>query len=165
MVRIGLAFCSAIVLSLALTGTASAQKEGANAEQFQNALGIAQSLVPDGTLIKARVEKMGTIFGFYFFKGGLIHEIEISPIGEIVKKETSDATDTKVVSADVLKLIGQQRAAKTKIPEGRLLEIAGASLKKAPFKEIVYDTIDGQLVIKIGDVILDPATGKPVVKK
>jgi len=162
MLRIVSAFGLALVATLIIGNSASAQKSTATAEQFQKALTTAQELVPEGILIKSRVEKAGKVFGFYFLQNGFIREVEISITGKVVKDEKSDAADTKVVSADVLKLIGQKKAAKTKLPDGRLLEIAAESLKDAPFSEMIYEKVGDTLVLKVGDLVLDATTGKPV---
>jgi hypothetical protein len=166
MLRLSLTFAVVVALSLSLSGTASAQTP-VNTAQYQKAYAIAQAVVPDAQLVKSRLEKNGAIFGFYFWKDGKLTEIELEATSLKVVKQETTGTANKVnakVSADVVKLIGQQKAAKSKLPEGRLLEIAADALKDTGISGIEYSIVDGKLVLKIGDLVLDAATGKPVGK-
>jgi hypothetical protein len=122
--------------------------------------------------MKSRLEQAGKLFGFYFWKDGKLYEIEVNVTTlDVVKQVVTDDTNTSdttkkkpKVSADVVKLIGQQKAAKTKLPEGRLLEIAADALKDTNISGVEYAIMNGKLVFKVGDLVLDAATGKPVGK-
>jgi hypothetical protein len=173
MLRLSLMFAAIVALSLSLDGTSSARGSDNSTAQFQKAYAAAQDAFPDGQLIKARSEKNGAIFGFYFMKDGKLTEIEVNATSlKVVKQVTQSDPTNKAgqvgqagqVSVDVVKLIGQQKAGKTKLPEGRLLEIAADALKDTGISGIEYSIVDGKLVFKVGDLVLDAATGKPVAK-
>ena len=133
MVRFG--FTTAVALVAFATAGTSARAQDSEIT-FQEAFVIAQKAVPGGTLFKARVEQAGTIFGFYFEREGRINEVEVSKRrGRIVKQK--DSKDDGV-AADVLALIEKNAKAKKKLPVGRLLEIAGESLKDTPFSDLTY---------------------------
>jgi len=166
MLRFCLTFGAVVAVVLSLGETASARRAGDTADQFQKAFAVAQDAVPGGQLIRARVEMNGKVGGFYFWLDGKMYEIEVSlSTLRVIKQAVSpSAVNTPQVSADVLKLIGQQKAAKTKLPEGRLLEIAGEALKDTGISEVKYTVVDGKLLFQVGDLVLDAATGKPVQK-
>ena len=167
MLRLSLPLAAAVVLSLFVGGPAQAQDSGSTAADYQKALAVAQDVVPDAQLIKSRIEQGGRQWGFYFWKDGKLYEIEVSIKTFKVLKQVIQIETNKVgekVSADVVKLIGQQKAAKTKLPEGRLMEIAAESLKDMTVSEVKYGVADGKLVLQFGGLTLDAATGKPVGK-
>lgn len=163
MPRLCLTFAVVVTFALSFGETASAKKANNTTAQYQKALAIAQASVPDAQLGKSRLERNGAQYGFYFWKEGKLYEIEIDATSFKILKQVTQ-TDANKVSADVVKLIGQQKAAKTKLPEGRLLEIAADSLKNTGVSEVKYSIVDGKLVLQVGDLLLDAATGKPVTK-
>ncbi len=128
---------------------------------FQQAFAKAQAATDGGQLILARVEKNGTVYGFYFRVNTKITEVEISRTGKVVKKVTTEDEDTKDVSKDVIALIEKQVKGKNKLPEGRLLEIAADNLKDTPFSELKYTKVGDVLVVQIGnEFTIDAQTGK-----
>lgn len=156
MVRFGLTTAVALV-AFAASGT-SAQAQ----VTFQEAFAIAQKAVPGGTLFKARIEQANTIFGFYFEREGKINEVEVSKRGgKIVKqKESNNGPGNSGVSEDVLALIQKNAKAKTKLPIGRLYEIASESLKDTPFSGLTFDKDGDRLVVKVGEeIVINAETG------
>ncbi|MFM8271928.1 MAG: hypothetical protein ACKODX_06280 [Gemmata sp.] len=125
--------------------------------------------MPNAQFIRSRLEKKGTLYGFYFFKDGKVYEVEVSVgTNTVVKNESQDVAvvgqkDTPKVSLDVINLIKPQKNAKTKLPDGRLLEIALDALKDAGVSEVTYFVSDGKLYLRVGGVVLDAATGKQVM--
>ena len=168
-------------VALVCLSTASATDwNGGTATEFAKALAVAQAQVPGGQLITGRAETgapVGNRFGFYFYLDGRIVEIEISPTGQTLKRkedqpnpklprpkkpkivEEIDPEPEKPVSPDIVELIDKKKIARAKLPEGRLLEIAGDSLKDTPLKDMKYIIKDGRLVIQVGTLMVDVETG------
>jgi hypothetical protein len=149
----------ALMACTVLNGVSFA-KDGSTTAEFQEAFQIAN---PDGLfrLVVARQEKVG-VYGFYMLDlNGNPIEREVSK-----KKIIKDAGgDKDKISEDVLKLLAKSFKAKTKLPDGRLFEIAKEQLKDTPFTEVKYENKDGNLVISFGDTSIDATTGKPITKK
>jgi uncharacterized membrane protein YkoI len=150
----------ALVATVVIASSISAQDKP-TASGFANALVIAQEQVPAAQLIRARTEvRRGVqLYGFYFHYQGRVVEIEVNQKGIIVK---NTAEDGDKVSSDIAQLIEQQKKGKKKLPEGRLLEIAGDALKNTGISEIQYLRQGDRLVIRVGDLVLDAQTGRPV---
>lgn len=129
-------------------------------DPFGDAFQTAQAEVPGGQLIRGRVEAkpIGNVYGFYFWKNGVILEVEIHK--QRVHKKTTAETDP--VSKDVAELIGKKIGTKAKLPEGRLFEIAGESVKGAGLPGIKYENRDGKLVAVFGTTVIDAETGKVI---
>ncbi len=135
-------------------------KGGSTLPDIQAALVIAQTEVPDGLLMRGRTENKpsGTVFGFYFWRKGRIVEIEINKIGKVVKKkDAQDPEDVKDINPDVAELIG--KSLKSKLPEGRLLEIAAENLKDSPVGEVKYEKDGDTLILNVGGVRINATTG------
>jgi len=166
MFRMCVAFAAAVVLSLAAGDTGSARQKAsgtATADQFQKALTVAQGQIAGGQLIKGRMEENGKVYAFYFWKAGKVYEIEITAIDlKVVKNVTND--NPSDVSQDVVTMINQKRAAKVKLPDGRLLEIASTNLKDAKISDLKYVKDGDRLLLQVGDKYFDATTGNPVTK-
>lgn len=160
-----------LAVAFALTDVGPLAAQAKKGLTFQQALQQAQQAHPGAILIRGRVEMGGRIFGFYFFLEGRITEYELDLNGTVVKNVTTDPASGTAggqiggVSGDVVALLGKSTKEKAKLPDGRLLELAGEALKDAPIKEMKYDIQDGKLVTKFGTLVLDAQTGKPVEKK
>jgi hypothetical protein len=129
------------------------------ASTFQSDLLLAQADAAGGILVRARAEGTnGSINGFYFYINGTMVEIEVR--GNKVVKNT--AKDKIPIAKDVIPLIEKMNKGKTKLPDGRLIEIAQEALKKAPIKDLEYKVVNGRLVIQVGDLVIDAETGKVV---
>jgi uncharacterized membrane protein YkoI len=126
---------------------------------FANAYSIAQGQVPGAQLIRARTENQGAqvVFGFYFYYQGRILEIEIAQTGKIVKN-TSDDVDP--VTRDIAELVETRKKSKVKLPEGRLLEIAGDAFRNNGFPDLQYQREGDRLVIRAGNLVIDAQTGR-----
>ena len=127
---------------------------------FAQAMAIAVRQVPDGTLVRARVEGANA-FGFYFWVRPKIVEIEISTSGSL-KKRIKQGEGDEEVSKDVLDMMQKMLRGKTKLPDGRILEIAGKNLKNTPAKDLKYEIKDGRLVAVTGGLTIDAQTGAVV---
>jgi hypothetical protein len=158
---------SALILLTGSTVATAAPPGTSTVVQFSEAFAIAQALVPGGVLVTGRVEAkpVGKVYGFYFFKGAKLYEIEINPHGDCVKNTSSDvqnpAQPNTVVSPDVVALLGQNTG-KAKLPVGRLLEIYADSKKDAAISSMTYVKQGDQLVVKIGNQLFDPVTGQVI---
>lgn len=135
--------------------------EKATSKSFAAALVIAQQQVPEAQLIRSRVESKNgaTIFGFYFFLRGKVIEVEINTAGKVVKNSNEDGDP---VSQDIASLIDKQKKSKSKLPDGRLLEIAGDALKNTGISDIQYEKQGDKLVIRVGNLVLDAQTGRVI---
>jgi hypothetical protein len=164
MFRLSLA--AALAVLLLVPGAGAVRADGAPLVDFQRAFAIAQAQVPKGLLVVARVEDKGQfggkVFGFYFLLGGSLIEIEINGNGDVVKK-TDPSDPKKVVSPDVVALLGK-KGGRAKLPPGRLMEIAAASLKNTPLSGMKYLVMGGKLVIQIGSLLIDAETGQILQK-
>ena len=157
----GLATCFAVAADKGGTGGTSTLSE------FELALIAAQAQVPDGQLLRGRVEGLktgGANFGFYFWRNNRVIEVEISQTGgDVLKvKDEQNPEDVKDINKDVALLVG--KSAKSKIPEGRLLEIAADNLKGTKLSDVKYEKDGDKLVLVIGDVRIDAATGQVLTK-
>jgi len=135
--------------------------------EFELALITAQAQVPDGQLLRGRVEGLktgGVNFGFYFWRNNRVIEIEISQSGgDVLKaKDEQKPEDVKDINKDVALLVG--KSLKSKIPEGRLLEIAADNLKGTKLSDVKYEKDGDKLVLVIGDVRIDASTGQVLTK-
>ncbi len=145
------------LLVAALVGLAPAARADDPPEvTFEQAMATAQAQVPEGTLIRARVE--GTNFGFYFWQRPRVVEVEISKSQSFKKRVKKEGEDE--VSQDVLDMMQKMTRGKTKLPDGRIAEIAGGTLNGTPFKDMTYKVVDGRLVAQVGDNLIDAQTGK-----
>jgi hypothetical protein len=120
---------------------------------FEQAMALAQAQVPDGILIRGRVE--GGLFGFYFWVRPRVIEVEINKSKDIVKKTKEDDK----VSEDMLKLMESMTRGKTKLPDGRILEIATKKGGKTPVKALNYSLVDGKLMVQVNNTLIDAQTG------
>ena len=68
----------------------------------------------------------------------------------------------KDINKDVALLVG--KSLKSKIPEGRLLEIAADNLKGTKLSDVKYEKDGDKLVLVIGDVRIDASTGQVLTK-
>lgn len=167
-------FLCAMAFGLATCFAVAADKGGSGGSggtsslsDFEKALVAAQSQVPDGQLLRGRVEGLktgGSVFGFYFWKNNHIVEIEINQTATVVLKvkDEQKPEDVKDINPDVAALVG--KSAKSKIPEGRLLEIAADNLKGSKLSEVKYEKDGDKLILVIGDVRIDAATGQVLSK-
>jgi hypothetical protein len=153
--------------AVALVALSVAPSAKADEVTFKQAYAIAQEACPDGTLFMARYESQNTIFGFYFQRLGRVNEIEVSKSkGKIVKNKDSekDGSGKAGVAADVLALIQKNTKEKTKLPMGRLLEIASESLKDTPFTQMAFDKDGDRLIVRVGEgTVIDAQTGAVTV--
>jgi hypothetical protein len=153
---------TAVLSVLFLVPPASAAGPTAPIEAIKNGFLAGQRAVPGGQLLMARVESAGKIpaFGFYFLLGGNLWEVEVDFAGKVTKKLNSgDPNQLKDISKDVLQLL-QKKGARSKLPPGRLMEIAADSLKNTPLSVVKYGIQDGKLVLQIGSLVLDAETGQ-----
>ena len=153
-------FSAALVTTVVLAAAAVADKPKGNTKDFSAAFVIAQQERPQAQLIRGRVEfKNGLIaYGFYFWDDGRLFEIEVQR-GKVIKHEEIERPDNDV-SKDVGALIAQKNKAKTKLPDGRLFEIARDQLKDTAFTDLKYDRMGDKLVIRLGDLVIDAETGR-----
>lgn len=170
---------SALALAIALvSATASARpemKKGTTVDNFKRALEVATADPPPAQLINARMETKSdgsVVFGFYFYdkKTKMIFEREVSLTGSKVLKDMSKKNQKKdpkdeEVSKDMLELLEKKATGKSKLPEGRLLEIAGKMLKDTTIEEMKYEKNGDSLVMSFGDLKIDAETGKEIPKK
>lgn len=160
-------FVAAAVAAFVASGTVSAQKgssSGSTTNQFLAAFQIAYEQAGGGQLLRARDE--GGVFGFYFLNSNRTIEVEVSKDKLKVSKVKATAEGSSGgVSEDVLRLLGKPGKAKVKLPEGRLFEIAGQTLKNTPFSELKYEADGETLILSFGDLKLNAETGKPIEKK
>jgi hypothetical protein len=145
-----------VAAGVLLATNSPARAQGGTAGDFAAAYQVAQREVPDAQLLKARVE--GVLFGFYFWVGDRIVEVEINKDKKVVKKK--DQRDDKDIPQDVLQML--QKKGRAKLPPGRLLEIAAENLKDTPLSGLTYTKVGDNLVLQVGDLKLDAGTGKPV---
>ncbi len=164
-------FLCAMAFGLATCFVVSADGGAASStlSDFEQALVTAQAQVPGGQLLRGRVEGLktgGSVFGFYFWKNNRIVEIEINQTAaasEVTKvKDEQKAEDVKDINPDVAALVG--KSLKSKIPEGRLLEIAADNLKGTRLSEVKYEKDGDKLILVIGDVRIDAASGQVLPK-
>lgn len=151
----------------ALVAFVAAPSARADEVTFKEAYKIAQEASLNGTLFMARVENQNAIFGFYFEREGRVNEIEVSrKKGTIVKNKDSerDGSGKTGVAADVLALIQKNTKEKTKLPMGRLLEIASEALKDTPFTKMSFDKVGDKLIVRVGEgAVIDAQTGAVTV--
>ncbi len=160
MTRYALVAAAAVALSTATP--AIAQTNRTKTDPFAEALAIAQAQVPGGILIKGRTEsnKAGdTVFGFYFWTDGQMREIEISTAGEIYK-DSNKTPDP--ISRDVAGLISAKGAARVKLPDGRLAEIAADALRGTPLSNVTFTRNGDDLLVQFGSVTINTQTGQVV---
>lgn len=156
MFRVVLMTLMLAVLHLFWTATAAAQ----STLTFTQALALAQQQAPGGQLVKSRMEKGGTVYGFYFYRNRGITEIEISSTGKLLKKkDENNPPDIKAIPKDVLTLL-QKYKGKSKLPIGRLLEISAEALNGTQPNAVAYAAMGDRLVFKTGDLVLDARTGE-----
>ena len=136
---------------------------------FEQALIAAQAQVPGGQLLRGRVEGLktgGSVFGFYFWRNNRVVEIEINQTAtasEVTKtKDEQKPEDVKDINPDVAALVG--KSLKSKIPEGRLLEIAADNLKGTKLSEVKYEKDGDKLILVIGEIRIDAASGQILPK-
>ena len=147
---------SLALLASALFGAVPTAQAADPAMTFDQGLAIAQAQVPGGVLIRGRVE--GDYIGYYFWLRPEVVEVEVArtkDIKKIVKKEGPGK-----VSKDVVEAVEKLTRGKTKLPDGRILEIAAGELKGAGIKGLTYAIQDDRLVVQIGDLTIDAETGK-----
>ncbi|QEL15407.1 hypothetical protein [Limnoglobus roseus] len=162
----------AAVAVAALAGS-TAFAGGTAISNFQKAFEIAAKDPPPAQLINSRMETKsnGTqVFGFYFYdtKTKKIFEREVSLDTNRVVKDTTKKDDDKEqekVSKDMLDLLEKKATGKSKLPEGRLMEIAAKLLKDTTIEEMKYEKIGDDLVMTFGDVQINAETGKVIPKK
>jgi hypothetical protein len=143
------------LLVAALVGLAPAARADDPPEvTFEQAMATAQAQVPGGTLLRARVE--GTNFGFYFWVRPRVVEVEISKNQNFKKRVKQDDE----VSQDVVDMMEKMTRGKTKLPDGRIAEIAGGTLNGTPLTGMTYAIVGGRLVAQVGDNLIDAQTGK-----
>jgi hypothetical protein len=152
---------------VASTGFA-ADDAKASTSDFQKNLKIAMSVEPAGQLMRSRVESKPngtTVMGFYLYdrNNRLLFEREVEMKSGAIVKDTSKTMSA--VAKDMANLISKQTDAKAKLPDGRLLEIAGEHLKDKSFNEMKYEKVNDTLVFTVGDTSFDAATGKVVERK
>jgi hypothetical protein len=148
----------ALLLTMLTLGFFAAAPTARAEEQdltFEQALAIAQSMVPDGILIRGRVE--GDVFGFYFWQRPRVVEIEIMKNKNLKKRVKSDE---EKVSDDVMSMMERMTRGKTKLPDGRIMEIAKKSNNNSPIKNYQIKKQDDRVVVQIGDTLIDAETGK-----
>ena len=156
---VSLALLVAALIGVAPTARADDKGGGSKADAemtFDQGLAIAQAQVPGGVLIRGRVE--GDFIGYYFWLRPEVIEVEVlrdKAVKKVVKKEGPGK-----VSKDVLDAMEKMTRGKTKLPDGRILEIAAGELKGAGFKSLTYAIQDDRLVAQIGTVQIDAETGK-----
>ena len=151
-------FACLALLTAALIGTARDSRAD-DELTFGQGLAIAQAQVPGGVLIRGRVE--GDFIGYYFWVKPDVIEVEVprkKDSKSVVKKEGKSK-----VSKDVLEAVEKMTRGKTKLPDGRILEIAAGELKGAGIKSLTYALKDDKLVVQIGDLQIDAETGKTSV--
>ncbi len=156
-------------LATCLVVSADGAPPGTTLSDFEQALIAAQAQVPDGQLLRGRVEGLktgGSVFGFYFWKNNRVVEIEINQTAtasDVTKvKDEQKPEDVKDINPDVAALVG--KSLKSKIPEGRLLEIAADNLKGTKLSEVKYEKDGDKLILVIGDIRIDAATGQILPK-
>lgn len=168
------------VCGVSTSAPARPPAQGGTVAQFQESLKIAKQNPPEGQLISSRVETKsdGTqVYGFYFLDRttGQMFEREVSLATGKVVKDTSKADKTKAgagnkkdekdeVSKDMLALLEKKITGKSKLPEGRLMEIAAKQLKDATISEMKYEKVGDDLVMTFGDLQINAETGKEVPK-
>ena len=147
----------ATLIAIAISASAVRAQAPAQGTLLED-LRIAQAEAGRGSvLLRARPEA-GGLSGFYFFINGRIVEIEIR--NKKIEKNTDK--DKIPVAKDVIPLIEKMNKGKTKLPDGRLIEIAMESLKDSSIKNLEYKVVDGKLMMQIGDLLIDAETGKIV---
>jgi len=155
------AFLALLILCL------SPHAQGQGTISFKQAAAMAQKQVPGGQLVQARVEQGGTVYGFYFYRNGILIEVEISITGKVVKlKDEANPNDIKDISQDVLTLL-QKYKGRAKLPTGRLLEIAADNLKQNQLDtgNFAYGKVGKDtLVFKYNGLVLDARTGKVLTR-
>ncbi|MGL6073951.1 MAG: hypothetical protein ACRC8S_07305 [Fimbriiglobus sp.] len=142
------------ILGLAFIGaTPSARAE--EDLTFEQALALAQTMVPDGILIRGRVE--GDVFGFYFWQRPRVVEIEIMKNKNLKKRVKSDEDK---IADDIKNMMDRMVRGKTKLPDGRIMEIAKKSNNGMSPTAYKIEKKDDRLVAVIGDSEIDMQTGK-----
>lgn len=161
-------FAALAATALVASAGFTADPPKASASDFEKNLKIAMGVEPTGQLMRSRVETKpsGTVvMGFYLYdrNNRLLFEREVEMKSGAIVKDTSKTMSA--VAKDMANLIAKQTDAKAKLPDGRLLEIAGQHMKDKTFNEMKYEKIGETLVFTVGDVSFDAATGQVVEKK
>lgn len=158
---------TAFALTAMLAMPAFAEDPKASTADFQKYYKIATSVEPAGQLMRSRMENKpdGTVvMGFYLYdrNNRLLFEREVELKSGQIVKDTSK--NIGALAKDMADLIMKKQDAKAKLPDGRLLEIAAETMKDKTFNEVKYEKIGETLVLTVGDVSFDAATGKVVTK-
>lgn len=145
----------------------AADKPTATTSDFEKNFKIAMTVKPTGQLMRTRVENKPngtTVMGFYLYNRDdrLLFEREVEMKSGTIVKDTSK--ELGALAADMANLIMKKTDAKAKLPDGRLLEIAGETMKDKAYNEIKYEKVGESLVLTVGDVSFDAETGKVVEK-
>ncbi len=161
-------FLSTLAVTAVIASVGLAQEKGASGEDFQKFYKIAMSVEPTGQLMRARQETKpngNRVMGFYLYDRNqrLLFEREVEMKSGTIVKDTSK--ELGELAADMAKLLAKQADAKAKLPDGRLMEIATGHMKDKSISEMKYEKIGETLVLTVGDVSFDAATGKVVEKK
>jgi uncharacterized membrane protein YkoI len=153
----------------------TAPATGGSSVTFMTAMAKAQALVPGGYLIQGRVERRGSVFGFYFMVNNTIREVEISgPTGKVIKDKTVKKivggagveepgnTNTSDSPLDPTLVDAINARKKAKLPYNRLLEVAMKEVKGGELSRIEAVVEGGKLVVYV-DLKVDGKVKRVVI--
>jgi hypothetical protein len=126
---------------------------------LSEAMTIALQQYPGGLILLGRSEKTGIIWGFYILYNKKLYEVElVKKGGKMDKKQEVTAPSVTNVPPEVIAAAMKYTGAK--LPMTRYIEIAKEGGGEPTQIKVILSP-KGKLLVQVGSVTLDLATGKP----